>query len=57
MAGLISVGKTCDFNLDVYWRSLMKKDDWYGFVPNVGYQMESYSDNFYKIYNDCTKPE
>jgi hypothetical protein len=48
MAGLVAAGKIGEYNLDEYWAILQKKDDWYGFIPNIGYQMESYSDNFYK---------
>lgn len=33
-----------NFYLDVYWQRLMKRDEWYTYMPTLGYQYESHSD-------------
>ena len=32
------------YSMDIYWKKLQKRDNWYILTPNCGYQIPSYSD-------------
>lgn len=41
---MILEGKKHENCLDIHWKVLQKKDNWYIFNPKLGYQMDGYSD-------------
>ncbi len=42
---------TCNNCVDIIWKELQKNDNWYGFLPSIGFQFESYSDIENRITN------
>lgn len=54
LINLLKTGRKEEYSIDVNWKKLQEKDQWYMFFPTFGYQKISYSDieNFVTNYGD-----
>jgi len=48
---LIETNDYSKFAIDVYWKELQERDNWYTFFPTLGYQKQDYSDIEKRIVN------